>query len=320
MTTDGPFTPSIADIRELLLATFTDGRDLRRFCQDRPSFEPILPHFGPAFSLFEMTDAVVDYCKEHLLLERLWEEVEQYTPPKPRPESEARIIAGGEIKNVSLIETGDIKGSYNAIGTGAQLVINQIQAQSETEELDREIGLAQRVLHEAIEQKVKETAAAVERQARIDRHNPYKALHYYELEDAPFFYGRNQAIEALLDRIHQYRLTVLQAPSGAGKTSLLLAGVASRLMAAGHLPVHVRARDKYPTMAIKSTFLPDFEKRAETQSFVDLSLMGFLDRVRHYLGQSTLYVLLDQFEEFFVQFREREQAAFAAELADCLDR
>jgi formylglycine-generating enzyme required for sulfatase activity len=320
MTTDDQSVQKLADIRELLLETFADGRDLRRFCQDRPSFEPILPRFGPAFSLLDMIDAVIDYCTEHLLLDPLREQVEQYIPPKPRPEAQPTIIAGGDIKNVSLIETGDITGSYNAIGDGAQLVINQIQAQSEIEELDRGIALAQRVLREAIEQKVKETAAAVERQARIDRRNPYKALHYYELEDAPFFYGRNQAIEALLDRIHQYRLTVLRAPSGAGKTSLLLAGVASRLMAAGHLPVHVRARDTNPTMAIKSAFLPDFEKRAETQSFVDLSLMGFLNRVRHYLGQSTLYLLLDQFEEFFIQFKESEQAAFADELADCLDR
>ena len=75
---------NITTIRNLLLDTFGDGRDLRRFCQDRPTFQPIVPLFGPGFSLLDMVDAVVDYCMEHLLLDELQAEVEAYTPPSFR--------------------------------------------------------------------------------------------------------------------------------------------------------------------------------------------------------------------------------------------
>jgi formylglycine-generating enzyme required for sulfatase activity len=50
----------------LLRQAFTP-RELRRFCDDRPTFRPILSSFGPKFSHEDMIDAIIDYCRTRLL-------------------------------------------------------------------------------------------------------------------------------------------------------------------------------------------------------------------------------------------------------------
>jgi formylglycine-generating enzyme required for sulfatase activity len=78
MTKETP-EPDIAKIRQLLLAAFTP-EDLRRFCYDRPTFRPIVPHFGSGHGLTDMVDRVVEYCDRHVLLDGLLTEVRQYNP------------------------------------------------------------------------------------------------------------------------------------------------------------------------------------------------------------------------------------------------
>ena len=67
----------IATIRQQLLHTFT-AETLPRFCQDRPTFRPILKHFAPKYNLHEMIDELIDYCELHLLFDHLLAELEGY--------------------------------------------------------------------------------------------------------------------------------------------------------------------------------------------------------------------------------------------------
>ena len=69
----------LAAIRELLLAAFT-LKTLRRFCQDRPTFRPIVNEFGPDHELNDMVDRVVDYCETRALFSRLLAEIQQANP------------------------------------------------------------------------------------------------------------------------------------------------------------------------------------------------------------------------------------------------
>ena len=57
---------NIAAIRKLLMAAFTP-EDLRRFCQDRPLFRPIVTRFGVGHGFEDLVDRVIDYCDTHLL-------------------------------------------------------------------------------------------------------------------------------------------------------------------------------------------------------------------------------------------------------------
>lgn len=69
----------IAAIRRLLLAAFTP-ETLRRFCQDRPTFQAIMNEFGPGQGLSDMVDRVISCCRTQLLFDELLAEIEQENP------------------------------------------------------------------------------------------------------------------------------------------------------------------------------------------------------------------------------------------------
>jgi hypothetical protein len=67
--------------------------------------------------------------------------------------------------------------------------------------------------------------------------SPYRGLSAFEEQDAPFFFGREKASEELLERLVRLLngpgLLVVSGVSGAGKSSLLRAGVLPRIRGAG---------------------------------------------------------------------------------------
>jgi hypothetical protein len=147
--------------------------------------------------------------------------------------------------------------------------------------------------------------------------NPYKEPRTYSLGDANRFGGRNGDIQRLLSLIRDERLSVFHSETGAGKSSLLMAGITPRLLQAGHLPAHLRPYDRNPTTALKDLFLADL-KVAPQQATEPLD--GFLRHTSAILGPDTvLFVFIDQFEEYFTRLPEEHQVAFIDELADCVN-
>jgi formylglycine-generating enzyme required for sulfatase activity len=148
---------------------------------------------------------------------------------------------------------------------------------------------------------------------------PYKFLYAFEIEDTDIFFGRDAASEALLQTILRDRLTILHAKSGAGKTSLLNAGLSPRLIREGCLPVYARAYED-PVLAIKRTIAPPSEPWPEL--LPELSLHEFLRQTCARLSRQTkeLVVILDQFEEFFIFWPEQgHRQPFIDSLADCYE-
>jgi WD40 repeat protein len=76
-------------------------------------------------------------------------------------------------------------------------------------------------------------AAAVVTEAAPTDHtrppSPYVGLSFYSAEDADFFFGRETERQVVMSNLRAARLTLLHADSGVGKSSLLRAGVAARL-------------------------------------------------------------------------------------------
>jgi hypothetical protein len=79
MTGNGAQQYNIAAIRQLLLAAFT-AEELRRFCQDRPEFRPVLEDFPTRASQHETVEQVIGYCETHYLFSELLAEVNQINP------------------------------------------------------------------------------------------------------------------------------------------------------------------------------------------------------------------------------------------------
>lgn len=140
---------------------------------------------------------------------------------------------------------------------------------------------------------------------------PYKLLDFYEAKDAPIFFGRSAETHTLSSLIHAHRLVLLYSASGAGKTSLLLAGVVPRLEGAD---------SDYETLYLRVLDNPsDVIRRSVQRRFSDVdlpeggSLVDFLSAVTSAVDK-TLVIILDQFEEFFMRFNPNMREAFIAEL------
>ncbi len=145
---------------------------------------------------------------------------------------------------------------------------------------------------------------------------PYKLLDYYEAEDEAIFFGRETEERKLASLVYAHRLVLLYGASGAGKTSLLLAGVKPQLKQADppYEIVYVRALED-PSRIIHRTIQ---RRRPEIDLPKGGSLVDFLNVATKALG-STLVIILDQFEEFFIRLTPQTRAAFVAELGKLYD-
>jgi hypothetical protein len=71
------------------------------------------------------------------------------------------------------------------------------------------------------------------------QYKPYKGPESYQVEDAAFFFGRNEAADQIVAHVLSAHISLLHAQSGAGKTSLLNALVIPQLEERGWTPVRI---------------------------------------------------------------------------------
>jgi YVTN family beta-propeller protein len=209
---------------------------------------------------------------------------------------------------------------------GRDQIINQIEviierALTETEKARQ----AQAYEDEAVAQVVHLYARGLQRTVqRADEPaaggRPYQGLHAYDLGDHDRFFGRSEAKATMRQKLRHDSLTVLQAESGAGKTSLIRAGLMPFLIADGHLPVWIRPYNVNPSRKLKQEFLSRVKDERLAASLRAKPLRDFLHRITAVLGGgSVLYVFVDQFEEFFAKLEKEDRDSFVEELHACLD-
>ena len=158
--------------------------------------------------------------------------------------------------------------------------------------------------------------------------NPYIGPRPFAAGDHNRFFGRDQEIEEITSHLYASRVLVLYAESGAGKTSLLNAGVLPELAAdfnvlpvarvsgavaqgidtatIGNLAVHHALSAwsrKYPTVDPASMSLTEAVSAATAAEVTRPALIVF-----------------DQFEELFTGFADRaaDRSGFFTQLGDCL--
>src|SRR4051812_37383570 len=120
---------------------------------------------------------------------------------------------------------------------------------------------------------------------------PYKGLAAFDVDDAPYFFGRERLVPELVTRLVGARLLGVVGPSGSGKSSALRAGLLPAL-ARGVLP----GSASWPQAVIRPGEHP-------------------LRALRRTPRDDRLLLAIDQFEETFtVCSDEAEREAFVAEL------
>ncbi|MEU4237696.1 AAA family ATPase [Actinoplanes sp. NPDC026619] len=146
------------------------------------------------------------------------------------------------------------------------------------------------------------TSAPPARAADASEISPYPGLASFDIGDAPFFHGRERLIETLLARLDEQMLggppLVVVGVSGAGKSSLLKAGLLPAVAADGL----GEGSGAWPWLILT----PGAEPRTTLRAALDASD-----------GAGRRIVLIDQFEELFTQCPDpAERAAFVRELAE----
>jgi len=142
------------------------------------------------------------------------------------------------------------------------------------------------------------------------------------------FFGRDTELLHLIDRLRQSAAILLISPSGAGKSSLLAAGLAPALRKAGH-QVFTDAR-------VGRAIPKSFENRLDdiqnvfafssmhglggllTSDRTDLTVAGAMAALPPAERDRLRVLILDQFEEIFTQHRDRfaERPAFIDQLIE----
>lgn len=165
--------------------------------------------------------------------------------------------------------------------------------------------------------------------------NPWPGLLPFSEEDWKFFHGREFESEMLYRRVERERLTIVFAPSGLGKSSLLQAGLFPLLRKENVLPVYIRLDFSQVkpdlTGQVKTAIVREAERanveapKPEPRE----TLWEFMHRkdaefwsMRHQIVRPLL--IFDQFEEVFTlgqRDRSRAQATntFLTELADLVE-
>lgn len=144
---------------------------------------------------------------------------------------------------------------------------------------------------------------------------PYPGLAYFGPQDVSRFFGREQAIQALVSSVAKGSFTALVGPSGSGKSSVVLAGLAPKLAAqGGWRATYFRIGtepDKNPFVALARALEPltgergladrleEVQKLATRLAEGSINLTNVVAQCRAVNPSDRILLIADQFEEVF---------------------
>jgi PASTA domain len=167
--------------------------------------------------------------------------------------------------------------------------------------------------------------------------SPYVGPRPFYAEDRAMFFGRDREIAELLSLVVAHRVVLLYAVSGAGKTSLLTAGLSSALTDHGfdvfpplRVQVPIQPPDgarnvfAYATLWALTHRFDAADANGVNEIDLDLTLEGYLGRLQREGGaygfSRPRVLIFDQFEEIFTSYQQRwpDREAFLHEVAVAL--
>src|SRR6516164_11643320 len=151
---------------------------------------------------------------------------------------------------------------------------------------------------------------------------PYRGLLHFREEDAPFFFGRQAAIDKLVDAVQRQRFLAVVGASGSGKSSVVRAGLVPRLRSDRHTAWEtvILVPTDQPLKAIAAAFLPLLEpsmgevdrltestKLAERFRLGEISLSDIVERIlEKQCSTDRVLLVVDQFEELYTLTADEE--------------
>ena len=160
---------------------------------------------------------------------------------------------------------------------------------------------------------------------------PYRGIDHFRFVDHPIFFARKTETIELLRSVVIFKGVILFGSSGTGKSSLINAGLLSRIIDMGFVPDNIRIQNQPGgEIVIKRISLHDDEQPpfltpslantvpSNGSTSVVLSLEQFKEQLREYANQERALLIFDQFEEIITLFEETLHSQVS--LKDALER
>ena len=151
----------------------------------------------------------------------------------------------------------------------------------------------------------------------LKENNPWLGLESYSINDAYRFYGRDNDIEIVSNAIYDNFITTIYGISGAGKTSLLNAGLTPALIENNYLPIRIRLNhgsDKSYSMQVIDAItdaVNSVNGEVEYDGTISLEQIYENEKLWYFLHTSGFWtkdnysirpvIFIDQFEELFTK-------------------
>ena len=157
---------------------------------------------------------------------------------------------------------------------------------------------------------------------------PYIGPRFFEKKDKDLFFGREYETRELCSMIFAHNVVLCYSQSGAGKTSLINAGVIPRFekeefdvlpvaRVSGQIPKDLNPKNIYIFNA-----LFNWSSQDTLQKLISISMNNFLEE-RNKLNKpdTPSLIIFDQFEELFTHYQERwtERGDFFEQVVESLD-
>ena len=147
--------------------------------------------------------------------------------------------------------------------------------------------------------------------------NPFKGLAAFGEADAGDFFGREQLVRELADKVQDSRFVIVTGPSGSGKSSVVRAGLVPEVRDNGLFVASIipgaHPLDELETALLRVATEPPgslLEQLSADERGLSRSIKRILPD-----DDSELVLLVDQFEELFTQTSEDRRDQFLAALA-----
>ncbi|MDK2408583.1 hypothetical protein QHH11_09905 [Aphanizomenon sp. PH219] len=162
---------------------------------------------------------------------------------------------------------------------------------------------------------------------------PYQGLFAFKKEDAPFFFGRENFIQTLVNAVQEKPLLAVVGNSGIGKSSVIFAGLIPKLEELGTWNIATFRPTNSPFYGLAKALLELFEPGMDTlkrvskaNEYVDyfkkenLSLKNILQfKLQECSSKERFLIVIDQFEELYTLSLEDERNLFLDQLLEVIE-